>query len=97
MLDLFRIIAEIKNWHTCAIPIKWLNRATATYQLNANVAQFPYIDAELLRIHCKVFDQDKKRRRLDHVLMLKKKDRVELDCREIMKQYNENAQKKIVL
>jgi len=49
-------------------PVKCLNRAIATYQLSANVVQFPYIDAELLRNHCKVSHQDKNRRHLDHVL-----------------------------
>jgi hypothetical protein len=85
MLVLFRIIAKKDELAHMPNPTKWLNRATATYQLSANVAQFPYIDAELLRIHCKVSHQDKKRRRLDHVLMLEKKSIVELGCREIMK------------
>jgi hypothetical protein len=45
----------------------------AAYQLSANVVQVPYNDRELLRIHCKVSRQERNRRRLDHVLMLKEK------------------------
>jgi len=48
------------------------NRVTYPYQLSANVEQVPCIAQELLRIHCKVSHQDKNRRRLGHVLMLKK-------------------------
>jgi hypothetical protein len=51
-------------------------RTTTTYQLssNVNVAQFPYIDAEVLRNHCKISHQDKNRRCLDHAFMLQKKE-----------------------
>jgi len=45
----------------------------AAYQLSANVVQVPDNDRELLRIHCKVSCQERNRRRLDHVLMLKEK------------------------
>jgi hypothetical protein len=48
-------------------------RTTTTYHLSSNVAQFPYIDAELLRNYCKVSHQDKNRRCLDHAFMLQKK------------------------
>lgn len=58
----------------------------SAYQLSANVVQVPYIDRELLRIHCKVSRQERNRRHLDHVLMLKeKKVHGELGFRDIIK------------
>jgi hypothetical protein len=50
----------------------------AAYQLSANVVQVPYIDRELLQIHYKVSRQERNRRHLDHVLMLKEKMHGEL-------------------
>jgi hypothetical protein len=54
-------------------PNEWMNKRHRSYQLSANVVQVPYIDQELLQIHCKVSRQERNRRRLDHVLMLKEK------------------------
>jgi hypothetical protein len=58
----------------------------AAYQLSANVVQVPYIDRELLQIHYKVSRQERNRRHLDHVLMLKEKMHGELGFIDIIKQ-----------